>query len=75
MLIDGFNAACKNIYAIFLKVGDESTSAIRFRTMEKGDLPHLSYISCNTKPLGKYSRTIDCYFTRALTFIEVQRGE
>ena len=34
-LIDGFNAACKNIAASFLKVGDEPMSAIRFWTMEK----------------------------------------
>ena len=45
-LIDGFNAECKNIAASFLKVGDESMSAIRFRTTAKGNLPHLSYIFC-----------------------------
>ena len=44
LLFDLFNTACKNIAAIFLKVGDESMRAIRFRTTEKGSLPHLSYI-------------------------------
>ena len=42
LLFDGFNTAYKNIAASFLKVGDESMSAIRFRTMAKGNLPHLS---------------------------------
>ena len=31
LLIDGFNAACKNIAASFLKVGDEYMSAICFQ--------------------------------------------
>ena len=39
-LIDGFNEACKNIDACSLKVGDESMSAIRFWTTEKGNLPY-----------------------------------
>ena len=39
MLINGFNAACNNIAASDLKVGDESMSAIRFRTTAKGNLP------------------------------------
>ena len=34
----------KNIAASYLNVWDESISAIRFRTTEKGYLPHLSYI-------------------------------
>ena len=40
-LIDGFNATYKNISASFLKVGDESMSAIRFRTTEKRELTSL----------------------------------
>ena len=32
MLFNGFNTACKNIAASFLKVGDELMSAIRFWT-------------------------------------------
>ena len=43
LLNDGFNEACKNIATSYLKVGDESMSKIRFRTTEKGNLPHLSY--------------------------------
>ena len=33
LLIDGFNAACNIIYASFMKVGDDSMSAILFRTI------------------------------------------
>ena len=52
LLSDGFNTACKNIAASFLKVGDESMSAIRFWTTAKGNLPHLSYIFRKPDPLG-----------------------
>ena len=44
LLIDGFNAACKNISYSSLKVGDESMNAIRFWTIAKGGLPQLCYI-------------------------------
>ena len=53
LLIDGFNEACSIIAASYLKVRDDSMSAIRFHTTLKGDLPHLSYILHNPKPLGK----------------------
>ena len=46
LLINGFNEACKNIAAIYLKVGYEYMGAIRFRKTTKGNLPHLSYILC-----------------------------
>ena len=46
LLIYGFNKACSNIDASYLKVGDESMSAILFFTTSKGDLPNLSYIFC-----------------------------
>ena len=52
LLIDIFNAVCKNIIASSLKVGDESMSAISFWTTVKGDLPHLSYILRELEPLG-----------------------
>ena len=42
--IYGFNEVCKNIAASYLKVGNESMSAIYFWNTEKGDLPNLSYI-------------------------------
>ena len=51
-LIYGFNEARKNIAASFLKVGDESMSAIRFWKTEKGNVPHLSYIFHKPEPLG-----------------------
>ena len=53
LLIDGFNEACKNIAASFLKVGDDSMSAISYLATEKGNLPHLSYIFRKTEPLGE----------------------
>ena len=39
LLIYGFNEACKNVADSYMKVEDESMSAIRFRTSVKGDLP------------------------------------
>ena len=51
MLFDGFNTACNNIAATFFKVGYESMSAIRFWTMAKVNLPHLSYIFRKPEPL------------------------
>ena len=74
-LIDGFNAACKNIAASFLKVGDEPMSAIRFWTMAKGNVPHLSCIFRKPKPLGKEFKAVACYVTGALLLIEFQRGK
>ena len=43
-LIDDLNEAYKNIAARYLKVGNDSTSAIRFWTTAKGNLPPLYYI-------------------------------
>ena len=73
LLIDGFNEACKNIAAIYLNVGDDSMSAIHFQAMVKGNLPHLSYIYRKPEPLGTYFKTITCYITGYLLFVEVQR--
>ena len=67
--------ACKNIAASFLKVGDESMSAIRFRTTEKGNLPHLYYIFRKPEPLGAEFKTVAFSVTGALLFIEVQMGK
>ena len=75
MLIHGFNEACKNIYSIYLKVGDDSMSAILFRTMAKGNLPHLYYILFQPKPLGKEFKIVTFSVTGALIFIEFQRGK
>ena len=75
MLINGFNAACNNIAASFLKVGDESMSAIRFWKTAKGNLPHLFYILRNPEPLGIEFKTVVYYVTGALLFIEVQKGK
>ena len=75
MLIDGFNMARKNIYASFMKVGDESMSAIRFRTTEKGNLPHLSHIFRKPEPLGEEFKTVACSITGVVIFVELQRGD
>ena len=50
----------------------ESMSAIRFWTMEKGNLTHLCYIFSMPEPLGTEFKTVTCSVTRALLFIEVQ---
>ena len=75
LYFDGFNTACKNIAASFLKVGDESMSAIRFRELAKGNLPHLSYIFRKLDPLGTEFKTVACYVTGVLLLIEVKRGK
>ena len=71
LLIDGFNGVRKNIASSFLKVGDESMSAIRFRTTSKGNLPHLSYIFRKPDPLGTEFNKVACYVTGDLIFTKV----
>ena len=75
MLINGFNAAHKNIAASSLKFGDESMSEIRFWTTEKGNLPHLYYIFRKPEPLGTEFKTVASSVTGAFLFIEFQRGK
>ena len=73
MLINGFNDACNIIDTSYMKVGDESMSAIRFQMTAKGDLPHLSCILRKPDPLGTDFRTVACSVTWALLLIELQR--
>ena len=75
MLIYGFNEACKDIPASYLKVGDESMSEICFCTTEKGNLTNLSYMLCNPEPLETEFKTVSGYFTGSLLLIDTQRGE
>ena len=75
LLFDGFNTACKNIAASFLKVGDESMIAIRFWKTARGNLLHLSYIFRKPEPLGTKFKTVAYYVTGAFLFIELQRGK
>ena len=75
MLINGINEECKNIPAIYLKVGGDSMSAILFRTTAKGNLPHLSYIFRKPEPLSTELKTVAYYVTGALVFIEVHIGK
>ena len=58
ILFNGFNTECNNSAASFLNVGDESMSAISFRTTAKGNLPHLSYIFRKPEPLGTDFKTV-----------------
>ena len=74
LLIDGFNEACSNIAASYLKVGDESMSAIQFQTKSKGKLPDLSYILHNLEPPGMEFNNVACSVTGALVFLEIQWG-
>ena len=46
-------------------------SAIRFWTTAKGNLPYLSYIFRKPEPLVTEFKTVSCYVTEALLFIEV----
>ena len=72
MFIGGCNEVCKNIRASYLNVGDEFMSAFRFWTKAKGDLPHLSYIFSKPDPMGTEFKTVACYVTGSLQFVEVQ---
>ena len=56
LLVNEFKEACKKISTSYLKVGDDSMSAICFCTTAKEDLPHLSYILLKAEPRGKSSR-------------------
>ena len=67
--------ACNNIAASFMNFGDESMSAICFRTTVKGNLPQLSYIFRNPEPLGAEFKIVACYVTGYLLFVEFQRGK
>ena len=75
LLMDGFNEECSNIASGYLNVGDESMSAMQFRTMSKGDLPHLYYISQKPEPLGTEFNTVAWSVRGALIFLEIQRGK
>ena len=71
MLIDGFNKACKNITASYLKFGNKYMNAISFWNAAKGKLPHLYYILLNTEPLGTKLKTVACYVTGFLFLIDI----
>ena len=58
-----------------MKVEDEFMSAICFRTTEKGNLPHLSYILCKPEPLGGYFKIVVYSVTGYLLLFEVHRGK
>ena len=48
-------------------------SAIRFQTIAKGNLPHLSYIFCKPEPLGEEFKTVASSVKGALLSIELHR--
>ena len=67
LFIYGFNEALSNIASSYLKVRDESMSAIKFFTMLKGNLPHLSYLFLRPEPLGAKFKTFACFVTVSVT--------
>ena len=71
MLLNGFNEACNNIAASYLKVEDYSMDTISFWTTAKGGLSHFSYIFCNKETLGIELNNTACSVTGALLFIEI----
>ena len=57
-------------------VGDSMIiNAIRFRNINIGNLPQLSYIFLHPEPLGIGLNTLECYVNYALLFVEIQRGK
>ena len=58
MLIYGFNKEFSNIASSYLKVGDDSMSAIQFHTTSKGNLTHLYNIFHKPEPLGTEVKTV-----------------
>ena len=71
MLIYFLNEACNNISAIYLKVGYESMSMIRFPDTAKGNLTHLSYIFRKPEPLGTEFKTMSFSVNVALLLVEI----
>ena len=71
-MIDGLNEACSNIASNYLNVGDDSMSAVLFFTAPKGNLYHLSYISCKPEPLGTKFNTVAYSVTESLILIKIQ---
>ena len=69
----GYKKACSNIAKSYIKVWDESMSAIRFCTTSKGNLPHFSYILNNPEPIGTEFKTVACSITGDLIFLETQQ--
>ena len=74
LLVNGFKEACNKISTSYLKVGDDSMSAIHVCTTAKGDLPHLSYILLKDEPLGKELNNVGCYVTGSIIFLRIHRG-
>ena len=75
MLVYIFNETRKSISASYLKVRDESMSAIIFWITEKGNLPHFYYIFRKPDPLGTEFKKVTCSVTGDLPLIEIQRGK
>ena len=75
LLIYGFNVACSNIAASYLKVVDESMNAIRFHTTSEENLPHFYYIVCKQDQLGTDFKTVACSVTVSLIFLDIHRGK
>ena len=71
LLANGLNDLCNKIGGRYLKVRNESASAI-FWTTPKGNLTHFPCIFHKSEPLGPYFNTVACYFTGLLILLEIK---
>ena len=71
MLIYGFNDAFKNKHASYLRVGDDTMSAIHFQTIVNENLPHLSYIFRNPESMGMEFKTAAYSVTEEFLSVEI----
>ena len=74
-MIDRFNYPRRQIASGKEKNVDELMSAIKFRTIPKGDLPHYSYIFSNLEPLGKEMKNVACSRLGTMLHLEIQKGK
>ena len=74
-LIDYFNKSFRKIEWGSEKTEDELTSAIRFRTTPKCDLPHYLFIFRNPELLGIELKNVVCSRLGTMLYLEIKRGE
>ena len=73
LLIYGFNEACLDIAASYLKFEDESTNVIQFCTTSKGGLPQLYYIFRKQEMFGTDFKMVACSVTGELILLDIQQ--
>ena len=72
-LIDRFNESCRQISSGIGKTADESMSAIQFRNISKGYLPHYSYIFGKPEPLGTEMKNVACSRLGMMLHMDIQK--